>query len=183
MVERKGNVSLEARTAAFFEQDVKTIGDRIVDDGGMVIATLGTRRKVQVTEVEVFNRRDIGKRYKSMNGMEAGVLWNPPSRAIAQSLIVAMEKQKPGACVRILRANFYNPRTDTFVPTLRVRGKKFSQREGSVAEYLGLRKYDKSALRFLDASNVLYVGTQEPEENVTERANRELNKLMGGSAK
>lgn len=179
MVERKSRISPEQRTTSFFEQDVSTLGDRFVQDEGMIIALPNSNRKIRVREIEVFNKRNVGSRYQVMGDMEPGVLWNPPSRRIRQSLIVAQDKHRVGACLRLLRVNFYNPRTDSFVPTLKIGQKKFTQREGDLAEYLGLDKYDQSLLRFMDGSNTLYViGKQQVESNATEKANRELEKLV-----
>lgn len=182
MTERGGNTSPEARTAQFFDQDVARLTAALVSGDGMIIAIPGSNRRIQLVEVEPFGKARVGVRYREMNGMEPGDLWNPPMRRINQSLIVAQDRDGVGACVRLLRAYYFDQRSGTFVPTLKIGRGEFAQREGDIANYLRLGRYDRSRLEFIDDSDVLYLtkGGQTIERIRPEDANRELEKLVHG---
>lgn len=181
MPERKGDSSSEVRTAEFFQQNVSRLTDALIEGDGMVIAVPDSERRLRLVEVEPFNKSRVGARYREMNDMEPGDLWNPPMRRISQSLIVALDRQAVGACVRLLRANYFDPRSDSFVPTLSVGREEFAQREGDIAKFLGLGKYDRSRLEFVDRSNTLYLitGSREMVDRVRPQdANRNLERLV-----
>lgn len=154
-----GQTSPEERTAAFFEQDFTKLCDDLLEENGMVIALPNSDRKIRIVELEEWAKQAVGKRYKArgIENMRAGDLWNPSARAINQSLIIAKDKDGVGACVRLLKAEYWDPASNEFIPALTEQEYTFGEREGDIAKYLGLGKNEKSRLRFLDDSRVLYI--------------------------
>lgn len=150
----------EQRTAAFFNQNVDRLADQLKAGDGMLLAIPETTSRASLVEVEDFARSRVGKRYKDwgIEDLTPGNLWNPPSRRILQSLVIAQDIDGVGACVRLLSAKYWNPLTQTFVDRLITAGQEFKQdREGDIAKFFGLRPYERSVLRFLDNSNTLYI--------------------------
>lgn len=150
----------EQRTAAFFSQNVDKLADQLKVGDGMLLAIPETTSRAKLVEVDDFARSRVGKRYKDwgIEDLIPGDLWNPPSRGILQSLIIARDSSGVGACVRLLSAEYWNPLTETFVDRLITAGHEFKQnREGDIAKFFGLAQYERSVLRFLDDSNTLYI--------------------------
>lgn len=149
--------SPEQRTAQFFSQDPFALAQKLVENQGMVIEENVTGKKVRITKVEAFLKNSVGKRYRAMNEMQPGDLWNPPQRQIRQSLVVAKDADGVGACVRLTEARYLDPKTNQFVKELFTEDHKFGPKEGDIAKYFGLNKNDQSKLRFLDESDTLFI--------------------------
>lgn len=181
MPERSERLSPEARTKRLFALDVEELADELVTlEEAAVIAVFGSNRKIRLLEVEAFKKLDLGDRYAAMNRMRPGDLWNPPMRHILQSLIVSQDHVGVGACVRLLKAEFFDPSTNSFVTDLILDGQEYKQREGAIAKYLGLDKFERSKLTFLDDSNTLYLIREGQKVNniSSEDANKEMERLL-----
>jgi hypothetical protein len=161
MVRQEGEIrrSPEERTIAFFGQSPDRIAEQLIQGAGMTIALRGTENRIRIVEVQDWPKRDVGKRYKDkgIDDMLPGDLWNPLSRAIRQSLIVAKDEDGSGACVRLLKAEYWDAAKNTFVSRLTKGEQDLAAREGDIAKYFGLEKYERSKLQFLDQSNRLYI--------------------------
>lgn len=180
----------EARSVAFSNQHVDKLADQLIAGDGMVLAIAETTLRARLVKVEDFAKARVGKRYKDwgIEELTPGDLWNPPSRRILQSLVIAQDQDGIGACVRLLSAEYWNPLTQTFVERLTSAGQEFKQdREGDIAKFFGLRPYERSVLRFLDDSNTLYIVRGDHIYNrrrsvavdiSPEQANRQLGRLL-----
>lgn len=180
MAERTEQLSPEARTARLFQMDVTKLAEELLGGEGMVISLIGSERRVRISEAEAFEKNRVGLRYKAMNDMKPGDLWNPPMRQISQSLVVSKDENGVGACVRILKVEYLDPSTNSYTPELRLEGQEYKQREGDIAKYLGLDKRERSQLKFQDDSDILYL-TKEMQQlnNISpDNANREMEKLL-----
>lgn len=175
----------EARTAAFFEQSTQIIVDQLTYREGLIIAVEGTNRKVRITRADAYPR--VGDRYKQITGMKPGDLWSPPQRQIQQSLIVTKDESgaNSGSCVRIREAEYFDPATQSFTATLRSGVEIYGAREGDIAKFLGLGRYEQASLKFVDSSETLYLVKGKPVlRNVTPgEANNQLRGLLGGGSK
>lgn len=161
MVRQEGKIrrSPEERTIAFFGQSPDRIAEQLIQGAGMTIALQGTEKRIRIVEVQDWPKRDVGKRYKDrgIDDMLPGDLWNPLIRAIRQSLIVAKDEDGAGACVRLLKAEYWDAVNDAFVAELTEGEQKFAGREGDIAKYFELERNERSKLQFLDDSNRLYI--------------------------
>lgn len=178
-------ITPEKRTEAFFRQKALDLAKQLKpeNDPGIVIVNPETDRRIRIVKVQPFPQ--VGHYYHDIEGMETGTFWNPPKRVIAQSLIVTQHEGGLGACVRILQAEFYDPKNNDYVKELKIDGEKFNQREGAIARYLGLHKGAVSSLKFLDDSETLYVVPgkksipKESEELIeSEDADRMIRELL-----
>lgn len=179
----------DKRTEAFFSQNVNRVADKLVS-GEMALAIPQTSYQVRLVEVEAFTRTLVGKRYKDwgIEDLSPGDLWNPPARAIRQSLVIIRDRGVLGACVRLISAKYWDTLTEAYVDRLITAGQEFKQgREGDIAKYFGLALYERSELRFLDESNTLYIirGGQVYNRKVVggggilpENANGQLSRLL-----
>ncbi len=145
MPERGTAEQFQRRTEAFFGQSPAILARQLQD---VVIQVEGTNRAIRLTSLESWRLSQVGKRYSPMQEMKLGDLWAPPVRTMRQSLIVAQDMGRVGACVRILRAATYDPGTSSYVEMVR---------EGQTAEYLGMDKNVIASLRFVDESDTLYL--------------------------
>ncbi|MBI2327223.1 hypothetical protein HYU92_02785 [Candidatus Curtissbacteria bacterium] len=179
MAERPEDKSPESRTSQLFQNNVIKLTEELSKDGRIVISLIGINRRVRISEAEAFEKNRVGFRYRAMNDMKPGDFWNPPMRQICQSLIVSQDETGVGACVRLLKVEYFDPTNNSYVPELRIEDQEFKQREGDIAKYLGLGKYERSQLKFLDDSDTLYV-TKESQQIASispEQANREMERL------
>ncbi len=192
MVRQEGESisSPEERTAAFFDRTLSQIANDLVKDR-MIIELPSSDKRVRIYEIEEWPRYKVGPRYKKagIEDMNPGDLWNPPIRAIRQSLIVTKDRERVGACIRILQVNYWDPEKGEFVPTLTQEGYTFAAREGDISRYFGLEKNERSKLSFLDDSETLYIVrgiyTEENPERQgisPEDANRELERFLGSNS-
>lgn len=147
----------ETRTAAFTNQDLYLMADQMIEGEGMVMVVYGTSRKVRIIKVDPWSKQRVGERNDVMAAMNPGDLWSPPERQILQALVVAKDKDGVGACVRIERVEFYDASSQSFVETLTEGDVTYGQREGDIAKYLGLGKFERNKIQFQDATSTLYV--------------------------
>jgi hypothetical protein len=122
--------------------------------------------------------------------MNPGDLFSPAIRGgIRQSLIVTPKEveEGEGACVRLLRANYLDNSSNTFVPEVAEEGQNFAGREGDIASYFNLQRGKRSQLKFLDDSDTLYIVsgaydiTGPGNQGISaEEANRELGRVSEG---
>lgn len=151
--------SPEERTVAFFQQNLTRLADALLKGDGIIIALPNSERRIKIAQIEEWASKSVGERYKSkgVEKMDVGDLWNPPVRAIRQSLIVAKDKDGVGACIRLLEAEYWDPSTGSFSPNFSEGEYTFGAREGDISKYFGLDKNEISKLRFLDESDTLYI--------------------------
>lgn len=149
MERRKPNPE-ESRTQEFFEQGVSALTRGL---RGLTIQVDGSNKSIQLTNLEPWTFSKVGKRYEEMEEMDAGDLWAVPFpfRKMTQSLIVAKDRGQIGACVRIIRAASFDPKTGDYVEM---------PREGDTAKYLGLKDGEVAKLMFLDKSDTLHLVRQ-----------------------
>lgn len=149
-MERRRPSAVEARTQEFFDQGVNALARSLKN---MVVELDGTNKSIQLTDLQGWTHSEVGKRYEAMEEMDPGDLWvcEFPFRKMRQSLIVAKDRGQVGACVRIIRAASFNPKTGGFVEMLR---------EGDTAKYLGLNDGEVVGLKFLDKSETLHLVRQ-----------------------
>lgn len=102
-------------------------------------------------------RDKVGKRWKAMWFMSAGNLWNPVYIHKAQSLVVGRDPDGVGACVRLLQADYLDPNSQEYIPRLSLGEAEYGPDENDIARYLGLSKNNKSQLKFIDDSDILYL--------------------------
>lgn len=136
------------RTSEFFTQNVADLAEALQ---GRVLIDQTSNKQVQLTRLEPYPK--VGPRYRDIAGkkMQPGELWTPyiPLRKMSQSLIIARgEESDVGACVRALRASYYDLEKGEFVPM---------PREGDIASFLELGRFMRTNLRFLDESDILYI--------------------------
>lgn len=160
----------QERTIEFFNQNVADLAESLQN---RVLIDQATNKQVQLTRLEPYPK--VGLRYKGIvdQNMQPGELWIPyiPVRRMSQLLIIARSiEPEVGACVRTLRASYYDLEKDTFVPM---------PREGDVAIFLGLGNFERASLRFLDESGALYIVRGEGSQSVNpDEANGQLRKLL-----
>lgn len=161
------------RTVEFFNQNVADLAEALQN---RVLIDQATNKQLQLTRLEPYPK--VGPRYRDIVGqsMQPGEFWAPyiPVRRMSQALIVATSTEAGvGACVRVLRGSYYDLEKGEFV---------LMPREGGVASYLELGKFERAGLRFLDESDMLYIvrGEQiaENPEIQSEEANGELKRLL-----
>lgn len=150
MTERKHRekTEFEARTQEFFGQSPAVLARQLK---GRVVELDGTNKKIVLVTLESWRLAENGaKRYEPMQQMEPGDFWaaNYPFRRMRQSLIVAQDSGKVGACVRIINSARFDPKTGDFVQM---------EREGETANYLGMRDDQVLQLKFADNSNTLHL--------------------------
>lgn len=174
----KKELTPEEITTEFFNQNYDEIARKLQ---GRWVFLAGTEKQILLTRVQPWAKRDMGKRYQAINELDAGDMWTFPlqiggRKPMRQSLIAAKDGGEVGACVRIVRASYYDPEKDNFV---------LMEREGDLAHFLGLEDFQVSKLRFLDDSDVLclvpgrkQMGTTEKKPINPEEANRELEKFL-----
>ncbi|MEK7517475.1 MAG: hypothetical protein AAB583_02905, partial [Patescibacteria group bacterium] len=175
-------------TAALFEQSPDTMLNNLIAGDGMIIALPETDKRIRIVAAQPYPKSMVGERYKKrgIENMEPGDLWSPSMRTIKQSLIVAKDEDGVGGCVRLLAAEYWDPTRQRFVSQLTTGEGSYSEtREGDIANYFGLERYERSRLQFLDESNTLYlvrgaydVVGREDQEISPEEANRELEKFL-----
>ncbi len=178
----------ETRTTEFFSQNVGRLKEELLD--GLILALPETTVRARIVGASAFPKKDVGKRYKDwgMEDLTPGDLWSPPTRRILQSLVVSQDEEGVGACVRLMAVAYWDSLTERFVDRLIMGGQEFRQtREGDIAKFFGLHSYERSELKFLDYSNILYIVREDQiynkkmvaREKITpEEANRELEKLL-----
>ena len=160
----------QEKTIEFFNQNVADLAEALQD---RVLIDQATNKQVQLTRLEPYPK--VGPRYRGIvdQNMQPGELWTPhiPVRRMSQSLIIARRvESEVGACVRVLRGNYYDLEKDTFVPM---------PREGDIAIFLGLGNFDRTSLRFLGESEALYIVRGEGSQSVNpDEANGQLRKLL-----
>lgn len=196
MVEREGKsketgrkrkeLTPDERTAAFFNQDVRTLA---VDFQDRIIALVGSDKRIKITKPVAYAKHAnagelvIGENYKrgkdgvTIDTLPEGMLWafHIPVRRMKQALVAAKDHGEQGTCVRLVRASKYNLDTDSFVPMLR---------EGDIASYFELEENEVTRLSFKDQSDVLYlersvkVVDEQPTIDSSE-ANKFIRDLLG----
>ncbi len=169
----------DQRTAAFFSLPLAEVAARLIEGEGMDIAVPDTNRKVKIVQIQDFPAVGV-RRYRDITELSPGDLWNP-YRQTLQSLIVTRNTEVGiGSCVRLLQAAYFDPRTNDFTDDLELEGQRFKMgrsSEGHIARYLGLHSGQRSQLKFLDDSDILYVlPKREPEKEVVNSA--EADDLM-----
>lgn len=154
--------NLEERTEAFFNQDVNQLAEQLQ---GRVIIEPETGKQIRLIGVRAYERDQVGPRYKEMNMMQAGDLYviRLPVRRMNQSLVVAKDQGQVGACVRLMRVEYFDSVAGAYMPVLEIGS--FGQREGDIARYLGLQDGEVAKLKFLDESEILYL--EKGQSNVS----------------
>ncbi len=146
----------QERTNSLFNQEVADVSSNIE---GMVIVLYGTNRQLKVISTESWLHDKVGGKmswlYNPIRKMSQGDIWTPriPVRRMQQSLIVAQDRGNIGACIRLLRAAYFNTQSSDFLEEVG----DFKQREGDIARYLGLEAGARSKLAFLDDTDILYL--------------------------
>ncbi len=127
----------ESRTKELFSLSV---GELAKELQGRVVISEDQSTKVKFVSLEAWPKEKIGKRYQAMENMEPGTLWAYyfAFRQIMQTLIVAKDQEKSGACVRVLHSEGF-------------------KREGDTAKQLGLSHNETTRLAFRDQSELLYL--------------------------
>lgn len=150
----------EMRTAVFFQRDTTALASVLNprEGPGMIIALPGNERRVRVLNAQPFPQ--VGAYYKRIQEMKAGDLWNPAKFGMTQSLVVTPREVGLGSCVRIVQAEYFDPATGEYRTKMEDEHGSYNEREGSIAKHLGLERGERSQLKFLDDSNVLYVVRQ-----------------------
>lgn len=143
------------RTASFFDQSLSQVAEALVEGDGMVIALPNSERKIRVTKVEEFPK--VGLRWSAISRMEPGDLWNPRFIKVVQSLIVVRGEVLPGACVRLLEAEYFNTDSGQFIPRLQVERNVFDPKEDHIARYLGLTATARSRLVLFKEPDTLFI--------------------------
>lgn len=171
MIEReRGGLTPTERTKRLFNKDVRDLAHLLE---GATIALYGTDREVRIEAAQPFPKNKVGDRYKKQEGnsvltLNPGDLWTPPVRQIRQSLVIAKDRGQEGACVRLVRASAYDPKTGEYV---------LMPREGDIADFFGLEGDDAFALKYMNQSDVLYL--RRPLKRVdSARANAYIKRLL-----
>lgn len=189
----------ELKTQQFVSQDVESLADQLLANGGMVIAVHETDTRLRIRDAYAWaslkptaGKKAVGQRYKDWGiaDLTPGDLWSPPARRILQSLIISQDEDGIGACVQLLSAEFWDPLTQRFVDRFITAGQEFkTDRQGDITKFLGLQPYERSSLRFLDKSDTLYIvragqiynkkrTLNSDTEIQPEQANHQLGKLL-----
>ena len=152
MIERKEQSIAEERTVAFFNQGVKKLSRGTL---GRVVFFPGTGKKIRITEAMPYKRDEVGPRYDAISEMQPGELavFRLPVRRMTQSLIVAKDRGKTGACVRLMSAEYFDSEQNKYVSEL----EGFGQREGDIARFFGLEHGDVLEMKFTDESGELHI--------------------------
>lgn len=160
------SLEFDIKTSKFFNQDIRGLSGDLLADSGMVLAIYDTNKMARIKEARPYVRLQatdievVGERYKNwgIEGLNLGDLWNPPSHGRRQSLVIGRDHDGIGACVRLLAAEYWDPKVSEFVKKLTLGKEEFKwDREGDIARYFGLQVFERSVLKFLDETNRLYV--------------------------
>lgn len=158
------------RTAEFFKQNVADLSEALQN---RVLVDQASNRRIQLNRLEPYPK--VGPRYRDIVGknMQPGELWTPhiPVRRMNQALIIATSVEPGvGACVRVIRGSYSDPEKGEFVPM---------PREGDLAVYLDMGRFERARLIFLDESENLYVVRGEAIKAINpDEANSELKRLL-----
>lgn len=158
------------RTAEFFNQNVADLSEALQY---RVLIDQASNRRVQLARLEPYPR--VGQRYRDIVGknMQPGELWAfyIPVRRMSQTLIIAKSVEPGvGACVRVIRGNYFDSQKGEFVPMAR---------EGDIAGHFEMGKFERARLVFLDESQDLYVVSGEAVKGINaDEANGELRRLL-----
>lgn len=141
--------SPEQRTAELFSQNYDLLESEL------------HQRRVAIPETDIslilmefkpysFTENQKQWLYSPMRQMEAGDLWARyyPLRKMCLSLIVAVDVDRPGACLQVTKANRVIPERSTSVPL---------PKQGDIAGFLRLGQNEVGRLRFLDETETLYL--------------------------
>ena len=162
MVEQEnGNLSLEARTTAFFEQEVDVLAQGII---GKVISSQDGTKLALVTKTEAWIKEENSeKRYKPIHQMPPGELFvvRFPLRRMSQTLIVAKSGGETGACVRIKRVEYFDRKSGEFVEELEQ--DELGQKEGDIAKYFDLVDEGPYRLKFMDNGETMFISLSSSE--------------------
>lgn len=142
----------EARTEAFFKQDVEELAVAMRD---RIIALPDRDVRIKINIADPYRKDKVGARYKrhsepvNINDLPPGILWacEFPFRNMNQALVAALDQGESGACVRLMRASLWDEALGEF---------RLMPREGDIATSLGLSSNDLARLSFQDDSEILY---------------------------
>lgn len=159
---------------AFFNQNVEKLASAML---GRIIAIPNTNIAIMITETQVYSRGEniSNWRYKVMSLMGAGDLWACPFplRHINLCLLVAKDREEVGACVRLKEANKFISDESGWEPLTK---------EGDISRCLKLEVGERVVLRFIDATEVLYL-VKLPNKGIeyidSTEANRYIDNLLG----
>lgn len=143
------------RTKEFFNQPINSLNDQLLAKGGMVILNPETDRILRLTETKPYPK--VGGRWNALAGMDAGTIWNPQYFRIIQSLVSTKGTEKTGACIRLLRADYYDQSKGIFVTDWVNNGEEYHQTETDISRYLGLQVNERSRLSFVDHTDILHL--------------------------
>ena len=110
-----------------------------------------------------------------MSSMKAGDLWACPFplRHMNLCLLVAQDKEGVGGCVRLKEASKFVSGEASYEPLTR---------ESDISKYLNLEAGERVVLKFIDASDVLYL-VRLPNKDIeyidSSEANAYFDKLIG----
>jgi hypothetical protein len=141
------------RTKEFFSQPIEELNTQLTENGGMIIVDPVTDRSIRLTETKPYPK--VGSRWNALARTEVGTLWNPNYFRIIQSLITAKGTEKAGACIRLVRAEYFDQSSGLYVTDWVNDSEEYHQTETDISRYLGLKVNDRSRLAFVDNSNRL----------------------------
>lgn len=153
----------EQRTLVLFDKYVDQLADEFLDGDGLEIGIANSSRRIRVSEVDPFGKdpeshlKRVGQRWNAMEKMQVGDLWNPVWIKTTQSLVVAKDRGGIGACVRLVRAEYFDKSKGLYVTDLVEDDGEYHQVESDIARFLGLERNNRSRLAFLDDTNILYL--------------------------
>lgn len=174
MQERSREEFFKEKTRNFFNQNYDDLTSQLQ---GREVILQGTKKRTIMISLQGWAKNDVGRRYKGMEQMEPGDWWavRIPVRKMRQSLIVAKDNEEIGACVRILRASYFDEEIGSFAEV---------KREGDLANFFELRDNEVLQLKFLDDSETLYltrkenVGSRDKQDISPDEANQALEKFL-----
>lgn len=175
----------EQKTADLMNLNYDALADEIQNRYSMV-QLAGSDKRIYITKLQAWSKEQVGGRFSQMKAMYSQMGgFNPgdwctylvPIRRMRQSLIVANDDGKPGACLRVERASRFDPSKNDYVPM---------PNEGDIANFFELANNERAELKFLDDSNILYLvrtgfimERPEPKKiTTTGNANDQLAKLL-----
>jgi hypothetical protein len=148
-------MSPEQRTEQLFANPLEVLTQRLEYQ---VVEAQDSGKRIMLTQLQTWprnkvgetSRPDIKRMYHQMREFNPGdwCAYLLKTYKMRQSLIVASDQDGVGACIRIIRANSFDPRTKSF---------KAMTREGDIANYLGMQDNERASLAYINDSNVLYL--------------------------
>ncbi len=163
-------LSPQERTRQLFSKNFDDFAENL---RGKVVVLLGTDKKITLDLVEGWNLESNMKTHKNFLQLNPGD-WEAsriPIRQMRQSLIIAKDGDRVGACARVVRASYFDNDQGQFIQM---------PREGDIANYLGLGDNELARLVYMDDSDSLYLlrGEQGSQNISPDEANEQLRRLL-----